>query len=125
VSGKRKTGANRFVSAPANLWRKKSRNHVCGDLVFEKTTNNGFSTNAISWDYLRENRFSIYGDLDKFNPNLKRFQIINLRRNYLKKITCLWRRTVSCFATVNGEAKRGYSLQIVSPMIYFLKSFQV
>jgi hypothetical protein len=36
-----------------------------------------------------------------------------------------WRRTIICVATVDGEAKRGYSRKIVSPMVYFLKSFQV
>jgi hypothetical protein len=38
---------------------------------------------------------------------------------------CLWRRTLCCFATENGEAKRGYLFEIVSQMVYFLKSFQV
>jgi hypothetical protein len=38
---------------------------------------------------------------------------------------CLWRRKNACFATVNGEAKRGYFFEIVWPMVYYLKSFQV
>jgi hypothetical protein len=33
--------------------------------------------------------------------------------------------TLFCVATVNGEAKRGYFFEIVSPMVYYLKSFQV
>jgi hypothetical protein len=36
-----------------------------------------------------------------------------------------WRRTIICVATMDGEAKRGYSRKIVSPMVYFFKSFQV
>jgi hypothetical protein len=40
----------------------------------------------------------ISGDLDKNNPNLKRFQIINHRPNYFKKITSF------SFAIHGGEA---------------------
>jgi hypothetical protein len=36
-----------------------------------------------------------------------------------------WRRTTFCHATVNGAAKKGYSYEIVSLMVYYLKSFQV
>jgi hypothetical protein len=36
-----------------------------------------------------------------------------------------WQRTLTCFATVNGEAKRGYFFEIVWPMVYYLKSFHV
>jgi hypothetical protein len=39
------------------------------------------------------------GDLDKNNPNLKRFQIINHRPNYFKKITSF------CFASHGGDAE--------------------
>jgi hypothetical protein len=41
------------------------------------------------------------GDLDKFNPNLKQFQIINHRRNYFKKITPF------CIAIHGGDAEDG------------------
>jgi hypothetical protein len=41
----------------------------------------------------------LLGDLDKINPNLKRFQIINLRRNYFKKITPF------CIAIHGGDAE--------------------
>jgi hypothetical protein len=44
---------------------------------------------------------SSLGDLDKINPNLKRFQIINHRRNYFKKITPF------CLAIHGGDAEGG------------------
>jgi hypothetical protein len=49
-----------------------------------------------------------YGDLDKNNPNLKRFQRINHRPNYFKKITSF------CFAIHGGEAAEGASPQTVA-----------
>jgi hypothetical protein len=36
-----------------------------------------------------------------------------------------WRRTPFCHATVNGAAKKGYSGEIFSLMVYYLKLFQV
>jgi hypothetical protein len=36
-----------------------------------------------------------------------------------------WRRTTFCHATVNGATKKGYSGEIFSPMVYYLKLFQV
>jgi hypothetical protein len=36
-----------------------------------------------------------------------------------------WRRTPFCHATVDGDAKKGYFFEIVLPMVYFLKSFEV
>jgi hypothetical protein len=36
-----------------------------------------------------------------------------------------WRRTFLSHATVNGAAKKGYSSEIFSPMVYFLRMFQV
>jgi hypothetical protein len=36
-----------------------------------------------------------------------------------------WRRTFLSSATVNGAAKKGYSREIFSPKVYFLKLFQV
>jgi hypothetical protein len=35
------------------------------------------------------------------------------------------RRTFLSRATVNGAAKKGYSSEIFSPMVYFLRLFQV
>jgi hypothetical protein len=48
------------------------------------------------------------GDLNKNNLNLKRFQKINHRRNYFKKITSF------CFAILGGEAAEGASPQAVA-----------
>jgi hypothetical protein len=36
-----------------------------------------------------------------------------------------WRRTTFCHATANGAAKKGYSGEIVSSMVYFLQLFRV
>jgi hypothetical protein len=36
-----------------------------------------------------------------------------------------WRRTTFCHATVNGAAKKDYSGKIFSPMVYYLKLFQI
>jgi hypothetical protein len=36
-----------------------------------------------------------------------------------------WRCTTFCHATVNGAAKKGYSCEIFSKVVYYLKSFQV
>jgi hypothetical protein len=36
-----------------------------------------------------------------------------------------WRRTNFCHTTVDGAAKKGYSGEIVSPMVYFLRLYQV
>jgi hypothetical protein len=47
-------------------------------------------------------------DLDKNNPNLKRFKIINHRPNYFKKITSF------SFAIHGGEAAEGASPQAVA-----------
>jgi hypothetical protein len=38
---------------------------------------------------------------------------------------CQWRRTFLSRATVNGAAKKGYSSEIFSPMVYFLRLYQV
>jgi hypothetical protein len=48
------------------------------------------------------------GDLDKNNPNLKRFQIINHRPNYFKKLTSF------SFAIHGGEAAECASPQEVA-----------
>jgi hypothetical protein len=48
------------------------------------------------------------GDLNKNNLNLKRFQKINHRPNYFKKITYF------CFAISGGEAADGASPQTVA-----------
>jgi hypothetical protein len=44
-----------------------------------------------------------FGYLDKINPNLKRFQKINHRRNYFRRITPF------CFAIHGGDADDGAS----------------
>jgi hypothetical protein len=36
-----------------------------------------------------------------------------------------WRRTIFCRTTENGAAKKGYSGELVSPMVYFLRLCQV
>jgi hypothetical protein len=36
-----------------------------------------------------------------------------------------WRRTTFCRATANGAAKKGYLGEKNSPMVYFLRLFQV
>jgi hypothetical protein len=36
-----------------------------------------------------------------------------------------WRRTIFCRATGNGTIKKGYSGELVSPMVYFLRLYQV
>jgi hypothetical protein len=38
---------------------------------------------------------------------------------------CQWRRTFLSRATVNGAAKKGYSSEKISPMVYFLRLYQV
>jgi hypothetical protein len=38
---------------------------------------------------------------------------------------CQWCCTFIGRATVNGVAKKGYSGEIVSPMVYFLRLYQV
>jgi hypothetical protein len=54
----------------------------------------------IALDLMQIYTYSI-GDLDKINPNLKRFQIINHRRNNFKKITPF------CIAIHGGNAEGG------------------
>jgi hypothetical protein len=49
--------------------------------------------------YIQSYAYVVFGDLDKNNPNLKGFQIINHRPNYFKKITSF------CFASHGGEAE--------------------
>jgi hypothetical protein len=49
------------------------------------------------------NREKNPGDLDKINPNLKRFKKINHRRNYFTRITPF------CFAIHGGDADDGAS----------------
>jgi hypothetical protein len=36
-----------------------------------------------------------------------------------------WRRTTFCHATMNGAAKKDYSGEIVSSMVYYLQLYQV
>jgi hypothetical protein len=36
-----------------------------------------------------------------------------------------WRRSFICRATMNGVAEKGYSGEIISPMVYFLRLYQV
>jgi hypothetical protein len=43
----------------------------------------------------------------------------HVRRHYQ------WRRTLLSRATVNGAAKKGYSCEIFSLMVHFVKLFQV
>jgi hypothetical protein len=38
---------------------------------------------------------------------------------------CQWRCYLLSRATVSGAAKKGYSGEIVSPMVYFLRLYQV
>jgi hypothetical protein len=38
---------------------------------------------------------------------------------------CQWRRTFLSRATVNGAVKMGYSSEKFSPIIYFLRLYQV
>jgi hypothetical protein len=38
---------------------------------------------------------------------------------------CQWRRTFLSRATMNGAAKKGYSSEKNSPMVYFLRLYQV
>jgi hypothetical protein len=38
---------------------------------------------------------------------------------------CQWRRTFLSRTTANGAAKKSYSGEIVSPMVYYLRLYQV
>jgi hypothetical protein len=53
------------------------------------------------WPLLIANELGFTGDLDKINPNLKRFQIINHRQNYFTRLTPF------CIAIHGDDAEGG------------------